>query len=164
MSNWLRNESDDVRFLDWTVTGVPLRSLLGWAQPTVLTTVVRSGWDLDAVLASLDTFTRAGAGEFPDGRVGVLVCEQCGDLECGALSAEVQIADGVVRWKDFGWQVPSEEGFDAGDLSLEFEFDEIDYRSLMSSVRDRLVTSAGQVEEPSRWPWRKPEIQRVVRI
>ena len=130
------------RFLDWTVNGVLLRSMLGWARPPLMTTCLRSGWVLEPVLASLASLTVASSGEFPDGRAAILVCEQCGDLECGALSARIDIGDGVVHWADFGWQVPSEDGFDWIETRLQLAFAEREYQALLAGVRNRVLSTA----------------------
>lgn len=50
------------------------------------------------------------AGELPDGRVVLLRCPVCGDVGCGAVTAELVLHDDVVEWRDVGWQ--SEEDFD----------------------------------------------------
>lgn len=153
----------EARFLDWTVNGVLLRSLLGWASPPLMTTCLRSGWVLEPVLASLASLTASGRGEFPDGRAAILVCEQCGDLECGAMSARVEIGDGVVRWTDFGWQVPSQDGFDPVETPLHLAFTEREYQELLAGVHDRLLSTAAPswCWRPS-WPWLKPRSRYVV--
>ena len=43
--------------------------------------------------------------ELPNGRAPLYVCPQCGDLGCGALTAEVARTDDAVTWRDFGWDV-----------------------------------------------------------
>ncbi|HET9957268.1 MAG TPA: hypothetical protein VFQ61_22375 [Polyangiaceae bacterium] len=46
------------------------------------------------------------ASEFPSGRVPLFVCECCADLSCGAITVAVEIADGLVTWRDFGRETP----------------------------------------------------------
>src|SRR4051794_32715040 len=38
---------------------------------------------------------------FPSGRVPLLFCPACGDIECGAVTVSVERTDGVFQWKDF---------------------------------------------------------------
>lgn len=71
-----------------------------------------AGWDLEAGLAWLQSLRLSDAGGFHDGRAALLVCQECGDLECGALSVRVTRGTTTVRWSEFGWQVPGEEGFE----------------------------------------------------
>ena len=116
-----RVETTRARFLDWTLNGIVLRSMLGWETPPSDSTCLVSGWDLDEGLAWLERLRFEGAGGFPDGRAAVLVCPECGDLECGALSVNVT-RGGTVVWSDFGWQVPRKDGFDPLGVTLRFEF------------------------------------------
>lgn len=44
-----------------------------------------------------------------DGRVALLYCRCCADLNCATLSAEIIIEDDVVQWRDIAWQVDYEK-------------------------------------------------------
>lgn len=149
------------RSLDWTVNSKPLRTLLGWKIPPKHSTCMVTGWDLNAALAGLDGLRVEGAGGFPDGRVAVLVCEECGDLECGALSVRVKRQAGVVGWSDFGWQVPSEDGFGPLEEPLSFEFAADEYDALLDSLAHRLAEDAITVPTRRR-PWRTPKEGRLI--
>ena len=122
-----------------------------------------SGWDLDAGLAWLESMRFEGAGGFPDGRAALLVCQVCGDLECGALSVKVTREATTVRWSDFGWHVPREDGFEPLDVPLRFEFAAVDYDGLLTSLAERLAASAVSIPESGRF-WRKTEEQVVIRV
>lgn len=158
-----RAETSDHRFLDWTVNGGLLRTMLGWENPPGDCTCMVSGWDLDAGLSWLESLRLEGAGGFPDGRAAVLVCQVCGDLECGALSVHVTRRAATVRWSGFGWQVPREAGFRPLDVPLGFEFASDDYDGLLTSLAQRLVASAVTIPASGRF-WRKTEAQIVIRI
>jgi len=101
-----------------------------------------SGWSLDAALSWLESLRHQGGGEFPDGRAAVLVCEVCGDLECGALSVRVTRGAGTVRWSDFGWQVPRTDGYDSLEVPLSLEFAVEAYDGLLTSLAQRLAAGA----------------------
>jgi len=156
-------QANEHAFLDWTVNGQLLRSMLGWEKPPSDTTCMVTGWDLAAGLAWLESLRSAGAGEFPDGRAAVLVCQECGDLECGALSVDVSRDATTVRWSHFGWQVPRELGFHPLDVPLILEFAANDYDGLLTSLAQRLVATAATVPA-SGWLWRKTEEQLVIRV
>ena len=158
-----RAETSEHRFLDWTVNGRLLRAMLGWVHPPGECTCMVSGWDLDAGLAWLRSLSRDDVGGFPDGRAAILVCQECGDLECGALSARVTRGVSTVHWSHFGWQVPSEEGFEPLDVRLQLEFAAEDYDRLLSSLAQRLKASAVTVRASGRFR-RKTEEQVVIRI
>lgn len=135
-------EPNERRFLDWTVNGDLLRGMLGWATPPSDSTAMVSGWSLDAALSWLESLRHQGGGEFPDGRAAVLVCEVCGDLECGALSVRVTRGADTVRWSDFGWQVPRSDGFDSLGVPLSLEFAVEAYDGLLTSLAHRLAAGA----------------------
>lgn len=156
-------QASEHSFLDWTVNGQPLRFMLGWENAPSDTTCMVTGWDLDAGLAWLESLGSAGAGDFPDGRAAVLVCQECGDLECGALSVSITREAATVRWSDFGWQVPHEEGFQPLDVPLRLEFVANDYDGLLTSLAQRLVASAVTVPASGRL-WGKTEEQLVIRV
>lgn len=157
-----RAETSEHAFLDWTVNGHLLRTMLGWKNPPSECTCLVTGWDLDAALAWLEGLRLGGAGGFPDGRAAVLVCNECGDLECGALSVRVT-REATVHWSDFGWQVPREEGFQPLDVPLRLEFGANDYDRLLDSLANRLVATAVTVPASGRF-WRKPEEHLVIRV
>lgn len=122
-----------------------------------------TGWDLAAGLEWLQSLRLAEAGAFPDGRAALLVCQECGDLECGALSVRVTRGNTTVRWSAFGWQVPREEGFEQLGVPLELEFAAEDYDSLLSSLAQRLTASAITIPASGRF-WRKTNEEVVIRI
>ena len=88
-----RVETSEHRFLDWTLNGKLLRTMLGWENPPSDCTCMVSGWDLDAGLAWLESLRFEGAGGFPDGRAAVLVCPECGDVV-----REVSFADTSLQY------------------------------------------------------------------
>lgn len=146
-----------IGMLDWTVNGVRLRDLLGPRSPPAETTGMVSGWDLDAAIRGLDGLAEADAGEFDDGRAAILVCAECGDLECGALSLRVRIDGELVSWSEFGWQVPRVEGFEPISVPLSFTFAAPGYRSRIASLKRRLVSTSTTVPGAGRLWWRTPE-------
>jgi hypothetical protein len=38
------------------------------------------------------------------GRVPVLVCEECGDIGCGAVAVRILHEEGCVRWTDWSYE------------------------------------------------------------
>jgi hypothetical protein len=62
---------------------------------------------LDRLLHLRGTPYAPSAVAFEDGRVGLIYCP-CEDLDCGVLSARVEVTAASVTWHDVGWQVPYE--------------------------------------------------------
>ena len=90
------------RSLDFVVNGQSLFKLLraanrdlvgalGWGQPS---------WQ--RVL--IDQLLLRAAAPIPGGRQPLFVCAECGDLGCGALTAQVQRAGATVVWRDFKFE------------------------------------------------------------
>lgn len=70
---------------------------------------------------------------FEDGRVVLLECP-CGDLDCGALTAEVAIGDDTVEWRDIGWQVTYEPFPGFNDTVQSASFARVEYTALIDDL------------------------------
>jgi hypothetical protein len=74
-------------------------------------------------------FLAEGPAEFKSGRVPVLVCEECGDVGCGAFAVRVVREGALIKWTD--WAL--ENGKDpAQDITWptrpgDFTFEQNDY-------------------------------------
>ena len=69
-------------------------------------------------------------------RVPVLVCEECGDLACGAIAARIERRGDLVTWADWAY----ENGYEpAQELSWPtvpevFQFELAEYERVLSDV------------------------------
>ncbi|MEV7963343.1 hypothetical protein [Oerskovia paurometabola] len=107
---------------EWTVDGGTLTRLVGRVslaegQGGLAAPLVDPSPFLPATASEyLDALLGGGApddvGLFADGRVPLLVCPVCADLGCGAVSARLVIGQGVVEWRDLGWQIPRDRADD----------------------------------------------------
>ncbi|MEU8418339.1 hypothetical protein AB0C24_36550 [Amycolatopsis japonica] len=104
--NRLGVEPSGTEFLDWTIDGVALRSMVPAEQRTPLF-LDDDRWR-EAAVETLCRLLGRLPGDFDDGRVALLMCPLCGDLGCGAYSVEVVFGDEVVEWRAFGWQTDYE--------------------------------------------------------
>lgn len=86
-----------VDFLDPVVNGILLRNQLRIDGMDAGCTPLRSGWPLREGLAWLDQLADPSGAGRATGRVAIL-CQVCGDVDCGLLSATVERSAGVVRW------------------------------------------------------------------
>ena len=129
-----RVESD----LYWTVNGVRLRRQLGSQIDEV--EPMKSRWPLDTVVAYLDQLSAPRSGEFSFGHAGLLVCGECGDLECGALTVAVDFENTTVTWSDFRWQQPSgwADGVPA-DPPITFTFDRDAYLQTIAALCEQIA-------------------------
>jgi hypothetical protein len=102
-----------MRFLDWTIDGTSLRDRLRYPDgaPCRDVTFMTAGSVGDPFLMeslrALLLENESGFDpwvQFTDGRAGLLFCEQCGDLGCGAVSADVWMSDTTVEWRNIAYQ------------------------------------------------------------
>jgi hypothetical protein len=125
---WFRHKSVEhtITYLDWTIDGRPLRELVRYVDGSAPreVTVLQNDWSAIGVgrslLKSLLGLPVGGGFDvvMPDGRIALLFCPTCFDLDCGTLTAEVEFSDTFVLRRDIAWQV----GYDPLDLT-DSEFD-----------------------------------------
>ena len=97
------------------------------------------GWknaQIDAQQESLDWFLARRASTLLSGRVPVLVCEECGDVACGAIAARIERSGSFVTWSDWAFV----NGYDPGrpldwpTYPKTFQFDLIEYEGALAKV------------------------------
>lgn len=101
--------------------------------------VVPIGWlaaDPNVEQQTLEQLLGLTPSGLVSGRVALLVCEECGDVACGALAVRIVRRDSVVRWTDWayenGYEPASELGWPTYPQS--FEFDLKRYEQAFSNV------------------------------
>ena len=86
---------------DFVIDGQSLRSIgknydvagiLGWA-------------DADVERQSVAKLLGEAEPDLPPNRVALMVCPECGDLGCGALTVAIDCESGSITWSDFRWEV-----------------------------------------------------------
>lgn len=100
------------RYLDWTVGGEAIGDWFADERnPRYgVTWLVQGDNDPDMIEASLlallgERDPRLDAeARFADGRVAILFCPLCGELACGAISAELHFTDYAVGWRALNYQ------------------------------------------------------------
>jgi hypothetical protein len=95
---------------EFLIDGNPLQHFFRKVErnrvPLLDTCVSPLGW-LDAAgsQVSLARFLPDGPADFPNGHRAILVCRECGDFGCGALTARIASVGGEIVWSDWLWQV-----------------------------------------------------------
>ncbi|WP_394359909.1 hypothetical protein [Amycolatopsis sp. SB7-3] len=131
--NRLGVEPSGTGFLDWTIDGVALRSMVPAEQRTPL--FLDDELWREAAVGTLRRLLGRLPGDFDDGRVALLVCPLCGDLGCGAYSVEVVFGDDVVEWRAFGWQTDYEPFDDPEEYRFTgARFERTAYETLLSDL------------------------------
>lgn len=160
-----RSTVERVEFLDPVVNGILLRDQLQIDEPDAGCTPLRSGWPLAEGLAWLERLSDPRGGGLAAGRMAILVCQVCGDADCGVLSASIERSGGVVRWSRFGWEGPGEgvRPVDRAAGAMAFEFEEAAYDALLESVRTR-VSACAQVIPAAGHLWWKTDRQVAMKL
>jgi hypothetical protein len=107
---------------------------------------ISAGYDLVSVLTrewmreerekSLRRLLLTDSADFPNNRRSLLVCSECGDLGCGAVSIVVDLAGDTVTWREFGYQNNYEEQvhFDKLKDVGPFAFDLREYENTLTGA------------------------------
>ncbi|MFD6068192.1 MULTISPECIES: hypothetical protein [Amycolatopsis] len=132
VTRWTDGEA---RFLDWTIDGVALRTMVSEMPEQQTPLFLDDDVWREAAVETLRRLLGELPGDFDDGRVALLVCPACGDLGCGAYSVEVVFGDDVVEWRTLGWQTDYEpfDGLDE-DGFTGARFDRKAYETLLGDL------------------------------
>ena len=147
---WFARKSREVETTgySWTVDGMDLADWIRQRKQTfepvapAEETIWLAGSTEDA-RERLDRLEGRLPPEFSGERVALLTCEECGDLGCGALSAELEITADTVKWERLGWEsATAEEPPFLYDPPLSLAFDTEQYTETLASARRRLIVDS----------------------
>lgn len=129
-----------IDFLDISVDSTLMRAVVEVRseppRPVKEMTWLSEAWP-DEAIGQLRRLLGEDVGDFDDGRLALLVCNKCGDLGCGALSASLLVTDDSVEWQDVGWQTdyapfnPAQGGFTP---PMTFRFDRVEYEGALRTL------------------------------
>jgi len=107
-----------------------------------LVSVLCKEWTLEEREKSVRRLLGEEPADSPDDRRSLLVCAECGDIGCGAISISLNLSDKTVLWREFGYQNNYEPEISGEHLKnlgpLEFDID--DYKSKLVRGWDVLKT------------------------
>ena len=118
-------------YLDFVVDGESLSEKIGGDLVSCLGWFVPSGNALAVRRLLLEE-----KSQLPDNRLLLYVCPECGELDCGAITAIVERKDGKVIWRDFAFV----NGYDEIEHSEKitevesFAFDRRQYRNAFKGL------------------------------
>ena len=125
-------------FLDFIVDGQSLAEMTHHD----LVSVLCQEWLPEERERSVRRLLGEEAADFADDRRSILVCAECGDIGCGAVSAVVDFSDKTALWRDFGYQNNYEPEIHCEHLKNigPFEFDLSDYKSKLIRALETIKT------------------------
>lgn len=141
-------------FLDFVVDGKSLRDI---AHEPGLVTELNRAWLHVASDAVQRLLGRASTEQLTDGRVMLLVCGECGDLGCGAITARLDVNDDSVTWSDFLYENTYADPAPVPSLLAAIRFDRSAYESALGGapgvVAGLPYDGAEHAQRGSLWPW-----------
>jgi hypothetical protein len=123
-------------YLDFVIDGQSLKDLTRYD----LVTVLCREWVPKECARSVQRLLRQEPADFPGERCSLLVCGECGDIGCGAVSVVVDFSGETAVWRDFGYQnnyEPEIHGEYLRGLGP-FEFDLDDYKKKLNRALETL--------------------------
>ena len=114
-------------YLDFVIDG---QSLSDRARFDVISVLCKE-WALEECEKSVRRLLGEGSADFLDDRRSLLVCPECGDIGCGAVSIALRLSEKTAIWQDFGYQNNYELEIRGEHLKSlgPFEFELGDYKS-----------------------------------
>ena len=133
---------------DFVIDGTDLTSLVRTDDGSIadLSSGLQSNFVTSEKIIYIERLLGKKPGDLDSGRVAILVCPECGDLQEGAVGCKIKfdMTMNTVTWYDFAWDFNDDEQ----DLSDEvrdkvqdlksFTFDGEEYRALMKRILDSL--------------------------
>jgi hypothetical protein len=121
-----QDDNSERNYYDFNISGQSLKTIL---KADNMDLISPFGWgDKNYEQEIIKEFRGQKKPQIPSGRLMIYVCADCGDLGCGAITAELQITDNKVIWKNFSYEDNSSEiDFTSFKDIPSFEFDRVDY-------------------------------------
>lgn len=90
-------------YLDFFVSGQSLKNILGIGNADFIT-LVGFGAKREYDKQILNIFRLEEKSYLETGRVMIYVCPECGDIDCGAITAVILDQGPKIVWKNFGYE------------------------------------------------------------
>lgn len=121
--------------IDFIVSGQSLGELVNQSFPDQIGVL---GWMGDNAFESqqINEFLGLISPALPTGRTLFYVCPECGDIGCGAITAEIEFTVQGVIWKEFGYETDYSEPELKGYTYIgPFVFDRNEYVTFFRELR-----------------------------
>ena len=123
-------------FLDFTIDGDSLYARLG--EPLDLISPLWLDHPApDEKEKAIQRLLKQATGDLHSDRVSLYICPECGDLGCGAISAEIIFSENAVVWSDFGYENNYEDAVarERYESIGPFEFDRVAYETAFKHIK-----------------------------
>lgn len=127
-------------YIDFIVSGQSLGELVNRIVPDQIGVL---GWTGDNAFESrqINEFLGLISPALPTGRTLFYVCPECGDIGCGAITAQIEFTVQGVVWKDFGFETDySEPELKVYKDIGSFLFDRNEYAAFFRELRRQFTS------------------------
>ena len=90
-------------YLDFIISGQSLKRILG-AEKADFISSISLETTKEYFKYILNVFRLKEKSELESGRVMLYVCPECGDIDCGAITAVILDVGDRIIWRDFGYE------------------------------------------------------------
>lgn len=120
-------------YLDFFISGKSLKTLLDIETADYITLF---GWGTNKEYDRhiLNVFRLKEKSQLETGRVMIYVCPECGDIDCGAITATIKDFGDRIIWRDFGYETDYGGLTETYDQIEPIEFDRISYFKAFSRL------------------------------
>jgi hypothetical protein len=152
-----RNEvrHPESHFLDFVIDGQSLSDLIPDCQGLV--TPLNRPWLATVPEAVEQLRGRKPCTDLAPSRVPLLVCGECGDLACGAVTAALDVGQTTTTWADFRWEDGGTPSTSIHVPSERLSFSSRIYLDVVSDAAERVAAlpydQLANEGRRSRWPW-----------
>lgn len=129
----IRTNQTPREFLDFSVSGKSLKTILDIETADYITLF---GWGTNKEYDRhiLNVFRLKEKSQLTTGRVMIYVCPECGDIDCGAITAIIKDFGDRIIWSDFGYETDYGGLTEIYDQIEPIEFDRTSYFSAFSKI------------------------------
>lgn len=120
-------------YFDFIVSGKSLKTILGIESADFITLF---GWGTNREYERhiLNVFRLKEKSEIDSGRVMIYVCPECGDIDCGAITAIINDLGDRIIWSEFGYETNYGGLTETYDQIEPIEFERASYFAAFSKI------------------------------
>src|SRR5215469_8669872 len=90
-------------YIDFIITGYSLKDILGYSSSDIITMLGWTNYIVDE-MSTIEEFLKQIPPKLETGRTIIYGCPECGDFECGAITAEIIEINDKIIWRNFAYE------------------------------------------------------------
>ncbi|MCB0516411.1 MAG: hypothetical protein R2798_04015 [Chitinophagales bacterium] len=125
-------------YYEYLIDGVPLKEILGASKMESISPF--GVWNIERQLNSILQLQGKAKPTLESGRIIFYECPECGDFDCGAVTAEVQKIGEQKVWRNFAMENPQGIWFEAFEPIKPIFFDKTQYYNVLEQLKNKLIS------------------------